>query len=34
MLHGLAAEQLHYHLRQWKRGELDHLAGTAPPSDA
>lgn len=34
MLHGLAAEQLHYHLRQWKRGALDHLARTAPPSDA
>ena len=34
MLHGLAAEQLHYHLRQWKRGEFDQLARTAPASDA
>ena len=34
MLHGLAAEQLHYHLRQWKRGEFDHLAKTARSSKA
>ena len=30
MLHGLAAEQLHYHLRQWKRGEFDHLPRPVP----
>ena len=32
MLHGLAAEQLHYHLRQWKRGEFDHRRARYPPA--